>query len=315
MFQKYKYVLAVYREGSFTMAAKRLFLSQPSLSVAIRNIETEIGQPLFERNGAGIRPTEIGRAYIAAAEKMHQAEDEFEKKCSDIRDLQTGTLMVGGSNYLSTDVLPKIITRFRARYPNVEITLSEANSIRLRDMLLREEVDVAIDNFEGETGRYATFPLAEEQILLCVPDDRTVNSGLASFQIRPEQLFEKTASMRNVSPVRISEFRNESFILLKQGNDMHGRAMSIFAAEQVVPNVVFQVDQLNISHTLAESGMGACFLPDTLFRYRRHMDTVRLYKPAAENTRRMLYAAYKKGRYCTRAMQEFIALAQEMMAD
>ena len=66
MFQKYKYVLAVYSEQSFTMAAQKLFISQPSLSVAIRKIEKEIGGMLFERSGSGVKPTEIGLAYISA---------------------------------------------------------------------------------------------------------------------------------------------------------------------------------------------------------------------------------------------------------
>ena len=57
MFRKYKYVLAVYEEKCFTKAAKRLFISQPSLSVAIRNIENMLGAPLFERSGAEIKPT------------------------------------------------------------------------------------------------------------------------------------------------------------------------------------------------------------------------------------------------------------------
>lgn len=78
-----------------------------------------------------------------------------------------------------------------------------------------------------------------------------------------------------------------------------------------MPRVIFQVDQLNIACALAESGMGACFVTDTLFRYRRHMENVVLYKPATACAGRGLYVAHKKRRYCTRAMAELIKIAQE----
>jgi DNA-binding transcriptional LysR family regulator len=82
MFKKYDYVYAVYEEGSFTKAAKKLFISQPTLSVAIKSVEEEIGAPIFERDSAGVKLTEVGREYIAAAEKIISAKEDFEKALS-----------------------------------------------------------------------------------------------------------------------------------------------------------------------------------------------------------------------------------------
>lgn len=310
MFQKYKYVLAVYREQSFTGAARKLFISQPSLSVAIRNIEKEVGGPLFERLSSGVKPTEIGNAYIAAARRMQLAEDEFEKKCLDINDLRTGRLVVGGSNYLSSYVLPKIITIFQDRFPNVEITLAEANSIRLQEMLHSEEVDMIVDNFEDEGDVYEEYPLACEQILLCVPGDNPVNRGLSRFQIMPGNIYSGTADIEHIPAVDISAFKDEKFIILKNGNDMHCRAMAIFEENNLIPDVLFQVDQLNMSYALTESGMGVSFVTDTLFKYRKHTENVILYRLGTRYASRMLYVAHKKNRYCTRAMSEFIRVAQ-----
>lgn len=291
MFQKYKYVLAVYREQSFTNAARALFISQPSLSVAIQNIEKQIGAPLFERSGSSVTPTEIGRAYIAAAEKIHCAEEEFGRQLSEINGLQTGKLVVGGSNYLSSDVLPRIISQFRARHPGVEIVLTEANSTHLRQMLLREEVDLVIDNFE-DADHYELHPLAQEQILLCVPGGKGTDV---------------------IEDAEISRFADASFVLLKPENDMYNRAMEIFAGSGITPNVVFSVDQLNIAYALTESGLGACFLPDTFFQYRKRMADVALYRIDHPSTSRTLYIGYKKGRYCTCAMSEFITITREII--
>ncbi len=313
MFQKYKYVLAVYEEQSFTAASKKLFISQPSLSVAIRNIEKEIGGMLFERSGSGVKPTEIGNAYINAARKMQLAEDEFEKKCLDINELHTGKLVVGGSNYLSSYVLPKIITLFQDKFPNVEITLVEANSIRLREMLHHEEVDIIIDNFEDDEDLYEEYPLAQEQVLLCVPADRVINRELSQLRILPENIYSGMVSADNIPTVDISLFKNEKFILLKNGNDMHYRAMSIFEENSMKPDIIFQVDQLNMAYALTESGVGVSFVTDTIFKHRKHTEDVMLYRLNTQYASRVLYLAYKKNRYCTRAMSEFIKVAQEMI--
>ena len=313
MFQKYKYVLAVYREQSFTGAAQKLFISQPSLSVAIRKIEKEIGGALFERFGSGVKPTEIGMAYISAAQKMYQAEDEFAKKCLDINELQTGKLVVGGSNYLSSDVLPKIITLFREKFPKVEITLVEANSIRLREMLHDEEVDMIIDNFEDGSEQYEEYPLVREQILLCVPANNPLNEKLRKYQILPEDIYEGIFAPADISAVDITSFKDEKFILLKHGNDMYHRAKVIFGERNLTPDVAFQVDQLNIAYALTESGIGVNFVADTFFKYRKHVGNVILYQLDTRYARRMLYIAHKKNRYCTRAMAEFIKVAQEII--
>ena len=311
MFQKYKYVLAVFQERCFTKAAKRLFISQPSLSVAIQNIEKKVGMPLFERRGATVHLTEAGKVYIEAAQKMQYAEDAFAKQLEDISGLQTGKLVVGGSNYLTSDVIPQLVSQFQNQYPGVEITLIEASSVHLREMLNSEKADLVIDNYESFADTYELCPLVEEQIMLCVPGDRTVNQSLKEYQILPENIYTKSDRMNSVAPLDISVFKEEPFVLLKSGNDMYERAMQIFESSGVEANVVFGVDQLNISYALAESGLGACFITDTFFKYRKHTQDVVLYKIDHRTAKRRLHIAHKRGRYCTKAMQEFIKITRE----
>ena len=312
MFRKYQYVYQVYKEGSITRAAEKLFISQPSLSAAIKNIEKKIGAELFERTSGGIRPTEIGKEYIAAAEKMIYAEQEFENRIHDIYQLETGQLTVGGTNYLSSYVLPRIVNRFTSLYPRIEVTLVEANSGGLSEMVKNEEVDIIIDSFDETMDEYQGYPLASERILLCVPGDRAINESLKEFQISPDEIYRGFAELDSVTPVPIELFKNEKFILLKSGNDMYHRAMEIFRKSAMEPQVAFYVDQLNISHALVASGMGLCFATDTLFRYGKFRNNIALYNVGEESSR-MLYVAHKRNKYCTRAMTEFIRVAKEVI--
>jgi len=311
MFQKYKYVLAVYEEKSFTEAAKKLFISQPSLSVAIHNVEKEVGAPLFERGGSGIRLTGIGALYIAAAQKMRQAEDSFQKNCADLQGLRTGILRVGGSNFLSSDVLPRIITRFRSHFPGVEITLTEANSIRLKEMLQNEELDLIVDNLDETDRRFVREPVRQEKVLLCVPGEHPLNVTMEECQVKPEDIYNRGENVAKILPVDISRFAGEKFILLKAGNDMCSRAETIFDSAGIVPAVIFRVDQLSISYALSDSGLGISFITDTFFQYRKHWGNVVLYQLTDPAAVRMLYVITKKDKYCTRAMTAFIRELRE----
>ena len=69
MFRKANYIYTLYREGSFTKAADKLYISQPCLSAAVKQIEQKIGGKLFDRSGAAVKPTELGLRYIRTAEQ------------------------------------------------------------------------------------------------------------------------------------------------------------------------------------------------------------------------------------------------------
>ncbi len=314
MFKKLDYVYAVYHEGSFTRAAERLFISQPSLSAAIKNLEGEIGAPLFDRGAGGVALTEVGKAYIDCAERMMKIREEFVNKLNDINTLEVGHITVGGTNYLSSYVLPRIINRFTALYPKIDVTLSEANSKTLGEMMANEEIDLVIDSFDDTFDDYDALPLMDEEILLCVPRDYAINSSLTAYAIPPHLLNTK-ASLASVQPVPLARFAEENFILLKAGNDMHNRATATLSAVGISPKVSFYVDQMNISYALAEQGMGVCFATDTLFRFSGVSDKITLYRVSGAHSGRTLYVAYKKNRYCTRAMEKFIRTAQSVITN
>ena len=88
-----EYIYTVYKERSFTKAAKKLFISQPSLSASVKHIEEKVGYPIFDRGTKPISLTECGRKYIESVEKIMAVEDEFEVKIED--DVVEGMKTVG----------------------------------------------------------------------------------------------------------------------------------------------------------------------------------------------------------------------------
>ena len=111
MFRKARYVYSVYKEGSFTAASEKLYISQPCLSKAIKDIEDEIGGALFERNGHGVKPTELGVLYLKTAEDIIRLEDEFKGILQSDETLKGGSVRIGATHYMISYILPFVIDK------------------------------------------------------------------------------------------------------------------------------------------------------------------------------------------------------------
>ena len=109
MFQSKDYIYEIYRCGSFSAAARNLYITQPAISIAVKKEEQELGQPIFERSSSRLLLTDAGRAYIDAVEKLHRIEEDLKVYCNDLSNLKTGALRIGASSFfLSSIVLPVV---------------------------------------------------------------------------------------------------------------------------------------------------------------------------------------------------------------
>ena len=132
---KLNYVYAVYQEGSFTRAAEKLYISQPSLSAMVKKAEQALGAVIFDRGTNPLELTEAGRAYIQYIERVRQCEEELNEKLWDIQHLTKGRVRLGGSNYVLSGIVPLILERILPQYPGIEIELVEEKSFTLEKML------------------------------------------------------------------------------------------------------------------------------------------------------------------------------------
>jgi DNA-binding transcriptional LysR family regulator len=120
--------LAVAREQSFSLAAKKMHLSQPTLSEHMAELEEELGAELFVRRGRTVTLTEAGRVFHPYATQTVNAAEGGRQAVLDLGGLGRGALLVGASTTPGIYVLPSVIARFRARYPGIDLKLSIANS-------------------------------------------------------------------------------------------------------------------------------------------------------------------------------------------
>lgn len=312
MFHEIRYVYEVYRERSFSKAARKLYISQPSLSEMVKRAEERIGSPIFDRSTSPIGLTQVGHEYIRAAEQMMEIEDGFRQYLSDVGQCLTGSLAIGGTTLFTSYILPPLISAFSARYPAVEIRVHEAHTVILEKELADGTLDLIAENYAFDPNVYGREPFRSERLLLAVPMDRSVNETAAACRLSAEEI-RQGRHLRGESPAAPLElFREEPFLLLKEGNDTRIRAEKLFARAHVKPKARLLLDQQITAYNLACYGMGSTFISDTLVRHVPPMATVWFYKLEGELSQREICFYYKRSRPLTSVMREFIKTVQEM---
>jgi len=311
MFRNMKYIYAIYQEGSFSAAAKKLYITQPCLSAMVKKTEQQLGVPIFDRNSKPLELTEYGKQYIGYLEKMQDLERELEQYISDVQGLKTGTVSIGTNNVFASFVLPELICRFNEYYPAVQVQMVEGNIAYLEQGLRQGTLDLVLENCPMDTALFRQISLGTEHLLLAVPGamrDRYV-CGRAGFTY--EEILKGRHLQKDTPEVSILDFQGAPLIALRPGNDTRIRMDAICKQSDVTPWIRMEVDQLATAYNIACSGLGVTLVSDTLIRKAAPYPDVRYYKLASEISRRPVYLYCKKARYITCAMQKFMDMAWE----
>ncbi len=311
MYEELDYVYEVYKVRSFSQAAKNLYVSQPALSSAIKKLETRLGITIFDRSSQPIAITEEGKVYIAAAEKIIAVRKSLASQLSDMSELKTGHITVSGENYISSFIYPKIIIEFMERYSGIDIEMVESNSHDLQNKLLDESVDLLID-YKFDPTLYDSYPIVDEHVLLCVPKHLPINERLCEFALTAKDIKSGKHLKKNCAEVSLSEFSEETFVILKKGNYSHRHSMELCAEAGFTPNVKISPDQLITSYNMSRAGMGISMVPDLFVYSAPESGRCIFYKMADTNSTRKLCLGFKKNRYMSRAAEAFIQIALEV---
>lgn len=308
MFEGMEYIYEVYKEGSFSKAAKNLFISQPSLSASVKRIEERLGYPLFDRSTKPLRLTEFGEKYVESMLAIRSIEKNFQEYVNDYGNLKTGSLRLGGTNLVSSLIAPKLIQSFMEKYPHVVPELLEGTTPALEEMLSDGTVDMVIDYSLPYHGNYETEKLATEHLILTVPKSFPVNERLSAYQIPPERI-ESSRIPEDIDPVPLEEFKEVPFVLLRKKNDTYRHASAMFQEAGFEPIKVFEAAQQMTAYHVCCSGMGAAFVSSILLAGVSRDPGVTYYRLDPRHSIRQLCLIWKPERYFTKAMDSFRNLA------
>ena len=188
MFKNKEYVLAIYKEGSFSKAAEKLYISQPSLSATIKRLESKLSMPIFNRSTIPVTLTDVGKEYIKYALEFEKAEQDFEKHVLDTVELATGLIKIGGSSLFSSFMLPQMISEFNRKYPKVKFEISEGNTKDLINKINNSALDIIIDNTEIIEDDIHPTEYITECMILAVPENFKINEKLKEYRLSAKDI-------------------------------------------------------------------------------------------------------------------------------
>lgn len=296
-FRQLQYILKVAEERSFSKAAQKLFISQPSLSQFIQKVEIDLGAQLFDRSSSPLKLTFAGELYIETAKNILDLKDQLYRQISDIANLKKGRVTIGLSPFRSTYIMPKVLPFFHDKYPDIEVVLVEGNSSNLENIALRGSTDLTLMTSPIQKNLFDFEPILTEEILIAIPPNHPIQKQ-ANYKIIND-------SMRPV--IQLKDLSNEPFILLKKDQKMHELATSLCKQAGFSPRIILESESIEAAHALVRAGMGITFIPDTLTPHHKTTPYPFYCSMDKLTPTRDLVIAYKKGRYLSLAAREFIS--------
>ena len=232
-----QYVLTVLKEGSFTNAAKKLYVSQPSLSQIIKTAESNLGAPIFDRSTDPITLTPAGQLYVEAARQVTTISTNLRKQVEELSKEEFGTIRLGISVQRGMELLPELYPRFKKRFPHVGLELHEQGSATMEKSVLEGEVGIAL---------LTTFPRHEELVYDLIQEEK-----LVLIVNRECELAKRIAPG---TPIDILEARDETFISSQSGHSVRTIQDSLFITRDMKPKIDLVTISIEVGkHVVAAS--------------------------------------------------------------
>jgi LysR family hydrogen peroxide-inducible transcriptional activator len=276
-----RYFLALARSGSFVRAAEEEGVTQPSLSQQIKKLEQDVGHPLFDRLGRGVRLTRFGEALLPQAIEMVRLAGETRKRIEALDRPDAGTVVVGAIPTVLPYALAPALAGFHAAYPLIEVQIRENTTERLLDELRRGEVDLAVIALPVKQPELVCSELFREPLLAAVP---------------PRHPFSQAASLS------LPALASERMLLLREGHCLRDDALAACRKARAEFEAVFETDHLASIFSLVEHGFGVSLVPRMA---SKEAGTCRLIPVDTKPMRRIGYTQVR-GHFASPAQRQLI---------
>ncbi|HJT22107.1 MAG TPA: LysR substrate-binding domain-containing protein [Nitrospira sp.] len=288
-----RYFMAVARAKNFTRAAETLHVSQPSLSVQIRDLEEEIGTPLFDRLGRTVELTQAGAVFLEHAERAMRELEQAAQLVRELHGAHRGKLVVGTLATVNSYLIPPLVSKFKQRFPGIHLQVHSQPSADIVEGVLANRLDLGLCLLPISHDRLATVRLFEERLVLVTPADHPVSRAR----------------------IRMQELGGLPLVLMPADYCLRKMVEAECAKARVETDVVLEMTSPEGILEAVENGAGLSILPELYVRGRlggTRLRMVDLYDPVP---RHWVGIAYKHNRYQNLAAQEFGSLCRSVMED
>jgi LysR family hydrogen peroxide-inducible transcriptional activator len=281
-----RYIVAVARERHFGRAAEACFVSQPTLSVAIKKLEDELNVQIFERSGSELAITSLGQSIIHQAQKVLDEAQVIKHLAQHGQDPLSGPVRLGTIYTIAPYLLPKLIARSREALPQMPLYLQENFTVKLLELLKQGDIDAAILADPFPQSGLEVLPLYDEGFMVAIPQGHP---------------------WETLSMIQHDELKSQTTLLLGQGHCFRDQVLDICPDMQKTQNdselSSFEGSSLETIRQMVAGGIGISIMPMTsipeqgqssgLIRYIRFADPI---------PKRRVVLAWRKSYARTKAM-------------
>lgn len=282
------YFTTLIDKGSFTTAAKTLHISQPSLSSAIKKLEDTIGLTLIERSTRKISLTKEGEILYKEAKKLLNHFSYVKKEMIRLKEHGPLELQIGLIESVKS-WLPKVISSFSNKNPDIQIKLVEVLGLKQVELALQNyKIHLAITNQHFENNEITTIPIYKESLVAVLP---------------------KYHSLQNKSSISINDIKDEELIICREGFQTRKDTLNVFRKAGITPNIHFEIERFETACSLVDEELGFTIVPEN---YISPLDynSFTIKSINANNLSRTVYLAFIKDRYLPPAIKEFIHITK-----
>lgn len=232
--------LAVARHHSFGQAAAELGLTQPALSISIRKLETTLEVSLFDRFRRDVRLTDAGRLFHDYAQRIINLRNQARVAIEELQQVQFGKVTIGANESTNLYLLPKIILKFRERYPNIKIEVFRSSSVELPQEVKERNLDFGIIAFDAEDRELESYPILQDELVLILPPDHPLAK-------------KKKVTFRDLA--------KETFVAHNVNSPSRDHVVDAFRKHHALLNIAIELSSLETIKQFVQRKVGIAFLP------------------------------------------------------
>lgn len=286
-FEQLKTFLEVWREKSFSKAARKLRITQPAVSAQILSLEREVGERLFERKGGKVTFTAAGRVFEPFAEHALDCQRHLLLMISEQRRSPRGEISISAQESTSLYVLPEVFAEFKQHFPKVALKIARAERAHTIEALLAREVDFGVVSLPVTDKRFLVETIHVDELVLAVPKGHPL------------------CSVASPGPKDIAR---HPFLLPKQGRQ-RDLLLNLFRMHDVYPKTVMEVESSELMKRFVQAGLGIGFLPRVNIEAEAKAGNIAVVKMDEMRMSRDLGLIYLKEKSLTHAAKAFLQIA------
>jgi LysR family transcriptional regulator, hydrogen peroxide-inducible genes activator len=265
-----RYFVAVADEGSFSRAAAKVRVAQPSLSQQIRKLEAEVGQPLFDRLPRSVVLTEAGRCLMDYARQILASINDARRCVDELKGEIAGNLAVGAIPTIAPYVLPELVVTFQKHYPQVTLEIVEDVTSGITRRIEAGELDVAIASTCQQTPTLRRDSLGAEPLLALLPEDHP---------------------MAKKALIELDDLKSQRFLLLHEMHCLSQQVNQLLESRRLRPEIALAGSQLTTIANMVAAAIGVSIVPQMMVKHQTTPGCVSLpfAPPVPERELNLLY--------------------------